>query len=161
MDATQEPIKAQVMDRVAIRDLFKRNKAEDIAKAKSKAELMGMATIMEAKVEGDPTKQEIVAAIVAVAKLPNPSLRGRSTREGPVSYVWHRCDQLVAAVPAEARPRRKDLLALLQKEGIAYYTARTQIQSWSKATNKGTRRLSTLSNDELPKELKAEAAAEA
>lgn len=53
-------------------------------------------------------------------------LRGKSAVLSPVKRVWQIVDD-------NAGMARKDLLALCLAEGIAYYTARTQIQVRTKA----------------------------
>lgn len=44
-----------------------------------------------------------------------------------------------AAANKQPAPRRKDVVARMQAEGIAYYTARTQYQVWYKVTERGTK----------------------
>lgn len=154
MDQPQAAAPA-VLDRVSVRNTLKRNKVEDIVKAKSKNELVEMANALQTDLTGCDTKQQIVDAMVKAANLPNPALRGRSSTDEPVAYVWHRCDQLAqAATKEKPMPRRKDVIALLQNEGVAFYTARTQFQAWFSATDKGRRRVADLAQEDLPKSMR-------
>jgi len=60
--------------------------------------------------------------------------RATSSIKKPVRYVHDRCAELHAENPSI---RRKDVVATLVAEGIAYYTARTQVQVWKKAHPNG------------------------
>lgn len=51
-----------------------------------------------------------------------------STVERPTKAVWHIADEL----KAKGITARKDVIAECQARGIAFYTARTQYQSWYK-----------------------------
>tara|TARA_B100000749_G_scaffold280464_1_gene276804 strand:- start:2219 stop:2701 length:483 start_codon:yes stop_codon:yes gene_type:complete len=141
---------------VEIRKQLRTIPATDFVKAHTKAALVEKASLMGIEVDDGGTKTEIYEAIVAGANLPDPSLRGKSTKESPVAAVWGISDLMVAAVPQENRAKRSEVVAACQAEGIAYYTARTQFQAWFSATDKGRRRLDDLSLEELPKALHPE-----
>lgn len=100
------------------------------------------------------TKQEIAERIVAAADLPDPSLRGESTVEGPVALVWKIADRMFAEAAGDEKPRRKDVMQAAQDAGVTFYTARTQYQAWFSATNGGEKRIADLPADELPKVLR-------
>ena len=119
----------------------------------TKTEMITMAE--EIGVE-DPqgTKAELYALLVDNSSLPDTSLRGTSTVDAPVSRVWAIAE--TAWADSEEPPRRKDVVATCVASGIAPHTARTQYQSFFKATNRGERRLADLSQDELPKALREE-----
>ena len=125
----------------------------DFIRAHTKAALVEKASTMEIEIDESGTKTEIYEAIVAGANLPDPALRGKSTAESPVAAVWELCDAQVAAQSDAGRAKRSEVVAMAQEAGIAYYTARTQFQAWFTATDKGTRRLSDLNLEELPKAL--------
>lgn len=55
--------------------------------------------------------------------------RRKSDIEHPVQYVWSRAEEMYAA---DNNVSRKAILAQLDKDGIAFYTARTQYQLWRK-----------------------------
>jgi len=141
---------------VEIRKQLRTIPSDDFIRAHTKAALVEKASAMEIEIDAGGTKTEIYEAIVAGANLPDPALRGKSTAESPVAAVWELCDTVVAGAAPEDRAKRSEVVALAQEEGIAYYTARTQFQAWFTATDKGTRRLSDLSLDELPKALHPE-----
>ena len=141
---------------VEIRKQLRTIPSDDFIRAHTKAALVEKASAMEIEIDAGGTKTEIYEAIVAGANLPDPALRGKSTAESPDAAVWALCDAVVAGAAPEARAKRSEVVALAQEEGIAYYTARTQFQAWFTATDKGTRRLSDLSLDELPKALHPE-----
>lgn len=54
-------------------------------------------------------------------------ITNRSTIERPTKAVWHIADEMSAANP---QVRRKDVIAECVRQGIAFYTARTQYQQW-------------------------------
>lgn len=126
----------------------------DFIKAHTLAALVVVANTLEIEIpEGTKTKQEHYDVIVAGANLPDPALRGESTIEAPVATVWTLADVMHSTASEEEPARRKDVVAACQEAGVAYYTARTQYQAWYTATDKGRRRLSELSLEELPKAL--------
>jgi|TARA_R110000744_G_scaffold207487_1_gene326161 hypothetical protein len=61
---------------------------------------------------------------------PKRAIQNKSTASGPVALVWEICERETEANP---EVRRKDLIAICEASGIAFYTARTQIQAWRKA----------------------------
>jgi len=56
--------------------------------------------------------------------------RHRSVPMSPTKLVWHIADAMLAKNPNVSR---KEIMAECDRQGIAYYTARTQIQLWKKA----------------------------
>ena len=65
---------------------------------------------------------------------PVAKTRNASTVESPTRKVWAITDELRAANPDV---RRKDIMAACEAAGIAFFTARTQIQKWMKAKKEG------------------------
>lgn len=55
----------------------------------------------------------------------------KSSVDGPCALVWNLAEEMTAKGAA-----RKDVIAEAQKQGVAYYTARTQYQAWRSAKNK-------------------------
>jgi hypothetical protein len=68
------------------------------------------------------------------APAPVAKVRNASTVESPTRRVWAIADELHAANPDV---RRKDIMAACEAAGIAFFTARTQIQKWMKAKKEG------------------------
>ncbi len=126
--------------------------AEFIA-AHTKNALVLAADILNIDVGEAGTKQELYDVIVAGANLPDQSLRGKSTIQSPVAAVWSKADEMVAAKKDDDRATRSQVVDACKADGIAHHTARTQFQSWFVATDRGRRRLSDLSLEELPKAL--------
>lgn len=56
-----------------------------------------------------------------------PNRKKKSTIQSPTKTVWSIADQVMAADPAA---QRKDIMKACLDAGIAFYTARTQIQQW-------------------------------
>lgn len=56
-----------------------------------------------------------------------PNRKKKSTIQSPTKTVWSIADQVMAADPAA---QRKDIMKACLDSGIAFYTARTQIQQW-------------------------------
>lgn len=77
----------------------------------------------------EPQPEEVPAEEAPVAKV-----RNASTVESPTRRVWAIADELHAANPDV---RRKDIMAACEAAGIAFFTARTQIQKWMKAKKEG------------------------
>jgi len=96
----------------------------------------------EGEIEAPPVGETVVPEAVApVANPESPApeaapakpakvVRHRSEMGGATKLVWDLCDQATAVNP---NVTRKELMALCEATGIAYYTARTQIQLWKKA----------------------------
>lgn len=145
--------------KISARDVLKSGTNDEILKAHKRDELEDLAaelgltadTIAKCK-----TKQVLLEQMIEVANLPDPGLRGMSEVDGPVSYVWHRCAELAAEADAKGEPRmrRKDVIALLVEEGVAFYTARTQYQSWFAATGNGSKPVSEVPVEDLPKKMR-------
>lgn len=71
-----------------------------------------------------------VAAPVATTPTAAPSKKtGKSTIEKPTRAVWTIADEMKKADP---NVTRKQIVDECMRRGIAYYTARTQAQLWSK-----------------------------
>lgn len=68
---------------------------------------------------------EVQAEEVQQEEAPAPVVKARnaSTVESPVKRVWAIADSMPEA-------KRKDVIAACVKEGIAFFTARTQYQKW-------------------------------
>ena len=135
---------------LTVREQLKSMTAAEFEAAHKKDALIAIATEFGVE-DTSGTKAELVAKIVAAADLPDPSLRGKSTVESPVARVWDIADRMKAENP---EVRRKDVIAACQAEGVAFYTARTQYQSWFTATDKGTKRLEDIDPKDLPAELR-------
>jgi hypothetical protein len=56
--------------------------------------------------------------------------RGASTVDNPVGVTWVLCMNATAA--AGSMPERKHLHKIVMEAGVAYYTARTQVQAYRK-----------------------------
>lgn len=80
------------------------------------------------------------AAVIEVQAATPVSKRGKSTIQTPVATVWVTCHNMVSAAKkaGEAIPSRKALVAASIDQGIAFYTARTQVQAYLKASKNGT-----------------------
>ena len=133
-----------------IRQSLKTIERATFLKSQSKADLIGRAEALGADLEDAKTKDDIYDAMIVAARLPNPALRGRSTTESPVAFVWMWLDERREAIQA-GELRRKDAVAQLQDAGIAYYTARTQFQAWFSGTSRGERAVGDLDVNELPR----------
>ena len=59
-----------------------------------------------------------------------PNRRRKSEVSGPTKLVWDIAD---AMIEADLTTRRRDIIVECQKQGIAYYTIRTQVQQWHAA----------------------------
>ncbi|MWV11152.1 hypothetical protein F3I62_03495 [Pseudomonas sp. R-28-1W-6] len=76
-----------------------------------------------------PVAVEATGAGAAAEEAPAPVAKPRnasSTVESPVKRVWGIADSMPEA-------RRKDVIAECERQGIAFYTARTQYQKWHKS----------------------------
>jgi hypothetical protein len=92
--------------------------------------------------DGIPEQVAAPAAILAPAAPSTPqSKRGKSLVESPVARVWYNCINAVAAAKnaGTALPGRKALHEINMADGIAYYTSRTQVQAYLKASGNGAR----------------------
>ena len=139
---------------VHIRKQLRTINSQDFIKAHTAAALADVAATLKITIpEEAKTKQDVYDAIVAGAKLPDQSLRGKSTIGSPVAAVWQMADKMVAAQKDDKRATRSQVVDECKAQGIAHHTARTQFQSWFVATDRGIKRLSDLSLEELPKAL--------
>lgn len=128
--------------------------AEEFIKAHTAAALVVVAATLSIEIpEEAKTKQQVYAVIIKGAKLPDQSLRGKSSVGSPVAKVWNMADKMVAAQKDDKRATRSQVVDACKAEGIAHHTARTQFQSWFTATDRGTKRISDLNLEELPKAL--------
>ncbi len=127
--------------------------ADEFISAHTKSRLQEIADEFKVDVSEAKTKQDMYDAIVAGANLPDQSLRGKSTIDSPVAMVWKYADKLVAAEEGDKRATRSQVVDVCKAQGIAHHTARTQFQSWFTATDRGTKRLTELTLEELPKAL--------
>lgn len=58
----------------------------------------------------------------------------KSSVQHPVQYVWDLFDKLRERATKKGETlRRKDAIAIAEGKGVAFYTARTQYQSWKTA----------------------------
>jgi len=86
-------------------------------------------------------------------------IRRHSEIDSPCKRVWAIADSMPEAA-------RKDVLAVCEQEGIAYYTARTQYQSWRRASiaqvvedEKEAEKETEVDSEELEPEVEIEAEA--
>lgn len=87
-----------------------------------------------------------VATMVAEPVATPTQKKGKSSIPFPVAYVWILCHNAFAKAQqaGTAAPSRKSLVAQAISDGVAYYTSRTQVQAYLKATANGTRIPKTL-----------------
>ena len=80
-----------------------------------------------------------VAVLVAPAPSTPESKRGKSSVQSPVAFVWANSHNLIEAAIAAgtAQPSRSALQKDAIAKGIAFYTARTQVQAYLKARAAG------------------------
>lgn len=81
-----------------------------------------------------PAEVPVEELVVEEGAAPVVKARNASTVESPTRRVWAIADELHAANPDV---RRKDIMAACEAAGIAFFTARTQIQKWMKAKKEG------------------------
>lgn len=145
-----------VVDRTTIRTQLRTIPKEQFIKASTRDVLVEKAKTLGAEVDDAMSKQDLYAAMIDIAKLPNPALRGKSSIDEPVSFVWHHCDTAAsnAAAAGQLAPKRSQVIKDLQALGVAFYTARTQYQAWFSATDKGRKRILDLAQDELPRSMR-------
>jgi hypothetical protein len=92
-------------------------------------------------VEQVETSTPVAVAVVEAPVSATPAQkRGTSTIGSPVAAVWVTCFNMCAAALAAGQPipARKALLAASQAAGATFYTARTQVQAFLKASSNGT-----------------------
>ncbi len=83
-----------------------------------------------------PKAPKAVATFEAPVRVAPADRRGRSTVDNPVGVIWVTCINLTVAndgVP----PVRRDLHVAVMGAGVAYYTARTQVQKFLKWHREG------------------------
>ncbi len=81
-----------------------------------------------------------VATMVATTAATPAQKKGKSTIQYPVAYVWIMCINAFKAAKQNGTPApsRKYLVAKAIEDGVAYYTSRTQVQAYLKASLGGT-----------------------
>lgn len=94
------------------------------AKQKPKAKAPGKG---KAKKPAEKPKAKAKAAKPKAKAAKQEDIRRASEIENPVQHVWNVCEEMYAA---DNNVRRRDILARLDGEGVAFYTARTQYQRW-------------------------------
>jgi len=97
-------------------------------------------------------KGELYDWILEAADMPDPALRGVSDVDAPCNLTWEIADKMWLEARDEGRdpPRRKDVITACRNAGIAYYTARTQYQSWFTHTNRGQKLIADGNTDGVP-----------
>ena len=99
-----------------------------------------------------PNPQPVQGTVPTVTMVPTtkqtPVKKGTSNIPNPVGMVWVTCIQVCFTVqtvngvntyvPVPVTPTRKHLHTLCMGLGITFYTYRTQVQQFLKATNGGT-----------------------
>lgn len=85
-------------------------------------------------------EQSQIATIVPPEARTPQSKRGTSTVDQPVAFVWGNSHNLCRAAIAKGEPvpSRRKLVQAAIDAGVAYYTARTQVQAYLRASNNGT-----------------------
>jgi hypothetical protein len=80
------------------------------------------------------------AVILAPAATAAADKLRKSAVKNPVAQVWANCHNAFALAAAEGKsaPSRAALHVINTAHGIAYYTSRTQIQAYLKASRNGT-----------------------
>ena len=125
-----------------------KQKANPVSKQPAKAQ----AKTLQADGRVITTDKATGATAVAAPPAPKvkPSLRGRSTIQGPVARVWQISDSMARAARdrAEPLPARRVVVKACVDAGIAPYTARTQYQAWFSHTGRGK---NLLADGNLPK----------
>ena len=104
-----------------------------------------------------PEEQPVVATVVeAPAPAAKPDILRKSAVDHPVAKVWLACDSVTITARANGteKPRRKDVVDALVANGVAWHTARTQYQAWSKATDKGRLVLNAMDPKDLPRSVR-------
>lgn len=82
------------------------------------------------------------AASTTPAKPQAPADRRKDSEvEGPVKLVWRIADAMLAKIGGNMdNLKRKDVLAECDRQGIAFYTARTQYQRWFSAQKESAKK---------------------
>jgi hypothetical protein len=102
-----------------------------MAKSKKQVETAAAEPVVE---------QTMTATLEPVVKVTAEQKKGKSSIENPVAVVWitshNMC--LAALAAGQSVPARKALVAASIAAGAAFYTARTQVQAYLKASANGT-----------------------
>lgn len=87
-----------------------------------------------------PAPAPAPAAVVVATTASTPARRGESTIAQPVAVVWVTCHNMCVAARTAGKPvpSRKALHEACFAAGVTYYTTRTQVQAYLKASNMGT-----------------------
>lgn len=123
-----------------------------MSKKNKKAEI-----VVEAQAVETPIVETPVAVIVETpAPEAKPDILRKSAVTNPVAKTWLACDSAAVTHLAMGgeKPRRKDIVNALIAHGVAYYTARTQYQAWSKATDNGRLALAAMDPKDLPRSVR-------
>jgi hypothetical protein len=96
----------------------------------SNAEVEAASPTPEAPPEG-VTSPMLAGIGKQVEQTNGPDILRKSAIESPCQFVWQTCEDMRLGQTDGAR--RKDVLAACTAAGVAFYTARTQIQLWKKA----------------------------
>lgn len=80
------------------------------------------------------------AKVVVEERVAPEQRRGKSSVESPVATVWVNSHNMFSQARANGTepPSRKDLVRAAMDAGVSYYTARTQVQAYLKASKGGT-----------------------
>lgn len=76
----------------------------------------------------EPATEPTAEPVAEEQVVPKLDILRKSSVEGPTKKVWAIAEDMFAANP---NTRRKDVIDECVKRGIAFYTARTQYQTWS------------------------------
>lgn len=89
-----------------------------------------------------PAAESKPAAAVVATAVPTPKAERlkKSTVALPVAQVWVTCFNLIQAATAAGKPvpSRKFLVDTCINAGVAFYTSRTQVQAYLKASRNGS-----------------------
>lgn len=86
-----------------------------------------IAKVADLTIEAAPVAAAEAATVAPKAKATRAPVVNTSTAERPCKLVWQIADDVNAATPGA---KRSVVLAECVRQGVAYYTARTQYQQW-------------------------------
>jgi hypothetical protein len=97
---------------------------------------------MARKVKATPVAVPAPAAMAVVVPTTaaTPAKRGESTISTPVAQVWAIAHNMCVVARNEGKPvpARKAIMWAVTNAGVTFYTARTQVQAYLKASKGGT-----------------------